>query len=157
MPKTIFKLYWLHIWVQISEFHIFGWSPGLQNLDVFQEHLLSRENTGIKFGHRFSREHQLEIQILQLRGLGGGTLRPRCKPLSLPCINFSVLNFKLRVQANYTLARVWATAFPSSYHMKTACSCWVLKWCSDACPLYIMHFIIHSTWFDYNFPFLKLH
>ena len=42
--------------------------------------------------------------------------------------NFSVLNFKLGVQANYPLARVFffhtlATAFPTFYHVKTACSC----------------------------------
>ena len=162
MPETIFKLNWVHIWVHISVFYIFGWFPGLQDLDVFQENLLSRENTGIKFGHRFSREHQLAMQILQLRSLGGGTVRPRCKPLPLPCDNCSVLNFKLGVQANYPLTPVFlfhtlATAFPTSYHMKTASSCWVWKWCNDACPLYIMHFIIHSTLFDYNFPFLKLH
>ena len=75
--------------------------------------------------------------------------------------NFSVLNFKLGVQANYPLARVFffhtlATAFPTFYHVKTACSCWVWKFSNDACPLYIMHFIIYSMFFYNNFSFLKV-
>ena len=54
--------------------------------------------------------------------------------------NFSVLNFKLGVQTNYPLAWMFffctlATAFPTSYCMKTVCSCWVWKLDNDACSL----------------------
>ena len=74
--------------------------------------------------------------------------------------SFSVLNIKFGVQTNYPLARVFffhtlATAFPTSYYIKTACSCWVWELSNDACPPYIMQFLIHSTLFDHNFQFLK--
>ena len=83
---------------------------------------------------------------------GMGTVCPCCKPplLLFDCIsvldsliwnpfflltthsNFSVLNLKLGVQTNYPFARMFffctlATAFPTSYHMKTVCSCWIWK------------------------------
>ena len=54
--------------------------------------------------------------------------------------NFSVLDFILGVKTNYPLAWVsffctLATAFPTSYHMKTVCSCWVWKLSNDSCSL----------------------
>ena len=54
--------------------------------------------------------------------------------------NFSVLDFKLGVETNYPLAWMFflhtlATAFPTSYRLKTVCSCWVWKLSNDACPL----------------------
>ena len=75
--------------------------------------------------------------------------------------NFSVLNFKLGIQTNYPLAQMFffhtlTAAFPSSYGMKTICSCWVWKLSSDACLLCVKHFIIQSALLDYRFPFLIL-
>ena len=67
----------------------------------------------------------------------------------------------LGVQTNYPFAltfflRTPAAAFPTSYCMKTVCSCWVWKLNSDACPQCIMHFIIQSALLDYSFLFLIL-
>ena len=70
--------------------------------------------------------------------------------------NFSVLNFKLGVQTNYPLAwmfffRTLATAFPTSYRMKTVCSCWVWKLSNDACPLNLVpsaSFLTQSDWLE---------
>ena len=70
--------------------------------------------------------------------------------------NFSVLNFKLGVETNYPLAwmffRTLATAFPTSYHMKTDFFCWVCKLSNDACPLYCVSssasFLMQSDWLE---------
>ena len=102
-------------------------------------------------------------------GGGGGAVRPCCKPLFCYISllhsliqntffvdnysNFSVFNFKLEVQTNYPLAWMFffctlATAFPTSYRMKT-CSCWVWKLSYDACPLSLVtnaSFLTQSDW-----------
>ena len=47
----------------------------------------------------------------------------------------------------YTLAN----AFPTSYHIKTVCSCWVLKPCNNACLLNLADsasFLTQSDWLE---------
>ena len=111
-----------------------------------------------------------------LGGEGGGAGSPRCKhspslyftvyhfsirlyktPFLLTThSNFSVLNFKLGVHTNYPLARMFffrivATAFPTSYRMKTVCSCWVWKLSNDACLLNVVpsaSFLTQSDWLE---------
>ena len=69
---------------------------------------------------------------------------------------FSVLNFKLRMQTNYPLVwmflfHILASAFPTSYHMKTVCSCWVWKLSYDTCPLNVVlsaSFLLQSDWLE---------
>ena len=44
-----------------------------------------------------------------------------------------------------------ATAFPTSYHMKTVCSCWVWKLSNDACPLNLVpsaFFLTQNDWLE---------
>ena len=44
-----------------------------------------------------------------------------------------------------------ASAFPTSYHMKTVCSCWVLKPSNNACLLNLVHrasFLTQSDWLE---------
>ena len=70
--------------------------------------------------------------------------------------SFSVLNFKLRVWATYALPQMFffltlTTAFPTSHHMKTVCSCWVWKLCNDTCPLNLVlgaSFLTQSDWLE---------
>ena len=110
------------------------------------------------------------IQTLQLGGLGGGAVSSLhfaiyitsrftfMKQLFLLTThsNFSVLNFKLGLQTSYPLAwmlffRTLATAFLTSYRMKTICSCWVWKLSSDACQLNLVSsasFLTQSDWFE---------
>ena len=59
-------------------------------------------------------------------------------------------------QTNYPLAWMFffctlATAFPTSYCMKTVCSCWVWKLSNDACPLNLVpsaSFLTQSDWLE---------
>ena len=67
--------------------------------------------------------------------------------------NFSVINLKLT--SNYPLAWMFfctlATAFPTSYHMKTVFSCWGWKLSNDACPLNLApnsSFLMQSKWLE---------
>ena len=69
------------------------------------------DKTGIYFGHRFSCEDHLVMQILQLGSLGNAleVLLPLFCYIYIFFLlttrsTFSVLNFKLRVQTNYPLA-----------------------------------------------------
>ena len=72
--------------------------------------------------------------------------------------NFSVLNFKSGVPVNDLLAWIFffctlATAFSSSYSMKTDCSCWVWKLSNDTCPLNLVpgpSFLAQSNWLESN-------
>ena len=73
--------------------------------------------------------------------------------------NFSVLNLKLGVQTNCPLAQMFffctlASAFPTSYYMKTVCSCWIWKLSNDACSLSLVpsaSFLTQSDWLNNNF------
>ena len=113
--------------------------------------------------------------IIQEFNLGAGWvwggIRPCCKPpyfaiyhfyirlykttLLTTYSNFSVLNFKLGVQTNCPLAwmfffRTLATAFPTSYLMKSVCS-WVWKLSYDAFPRNLVtsaSFLTQSDWLE---------
>ena len=82
----------------------------------------------------------------------GDNTEIRCKPLTLYfaiylCITSRFTYIKhlfcwqfILIFLYLTLAwmfffRTLATAFPTSYRMKTICTCWVLKLSNDACPL----------------------
>ena len=70
--------------------------------------------------------------------------------------NFSVLNFNLKVQENYTLTwmfffRALATVLPTSYRMKTVCFCWVRKLSNNTCPRNLVpsaSFLTQSNWLE---------
>ena len=89
-------------------------------------------------------EHHLVMRILQLFFFfeGGDAVRPP------PPIFWA--------QTNYPLAWMFffctlATAFPTSYCMKTVCSCWVWKLSNDACPLNLVpsaSFLTQSDWLE---------
>ena len=119
------------------------------------------DNTGVYFGHRFSCEDHLVMQILQLGSLGDvlEVLLPLfCYIYILLTTRstFSVLNFKLRMQTNYPLDwmflfHILASAFPTSYHIKTVCSCWVWKLSYDTCLLNVVlsaSFLLQSDWLE---------
>ena len=69
--------------------------------------------------------------------------------------NSSVLNFELGVQT-YPLGWLFffctlATAFPTSYHIKTICSFWVWKLSNDAFTLNLVpsaSFLMQSYWLE---------
>ena len=93
----------------------------------------------------------------RLMGGGGGAVSPRCKPSPLFCyillldlliwdtffvnlfrMNSHLLNLQLGGQTNCPSTWIFffctlATAFPTSYHMKTVFSFWVWKLSNDAC------------------------
>ena len=90
-------------------------------------------------------------------GGGGGAVSPPCKPTPQFCyillldlliwdtffvnlfrMNSHLLNLQLGGQTNYPSTWIFffctlATAFPTSYHMKTVFSFWVWKLSNDAC------------------------
>ena len=91
----------------------------------------------------------------------GYCIRPHCNSPPPPRINFSVLQLQIRSAGKLSFGSSVFLPYSSYCFLYFLpyenCSCWVWKLSNDACPLYIMHFIIHSTLFDCNFPFLFIY
>ena len=105
----------------------------------------------------FGMKERYQGIIQEVNWGGGGAVSPRCKPSPLFCyillldlliwdtffvnlfrMNSHLLNLQLGGQTNYPLTWIFffctlATAFPTSYHMKTVFSFWVWKLSNDAC------------------------
>ena len=102
----------------------------------------------------------LAMPTLQLGGLRGA-VRPCCEPPILLYITSKFAHIKhlfcwQLILIFLYLTSAWmfffltlATAFPTSYQMKTVCSCWVWKLSNDACPLNLLpsaSFLRQNDW-----------
>ena len=105
----------------------------------------------------FGMKERYQGIIQEVNWGGGGAVSPRCKPTPQFCyillidlliwdtffvnlfrMNSHLLNLQLGGQTNCPSTWIFffctlATAFPTSYHMKTVFSFWVWKLSNDAC------------------------